>query len=222
MEKVIPFINRGGAAFRGMRCVAVAGKVKYKEGRWVQIYTLKFQACASNTLRLVLNTVAGSLKSAPLDDVDVRLGFYPVGGDTFTTRATVGICITADQPSMLELSAKIERPWNKDGDYEMDLATFAGWLESVGPVILRPPFVDETVDMFEDGIIPPLTVHDTHADPYETSAVGDVLMDMLMPLVEPSVNDDLFGRLMPAGVESMTVCCQGRSVRFERESEVAP
>jgi hypothetical protein len=54
--------------------------------------------------------------------------------------------------------------------------TFALWLEQVGPVILRPRFCDDTVDMFNEGVIPALTIHSPHDAPVETTLTGDALM----------------------------------------------
>jgi hypothetical protein len=176
-----PFFNVGGAAFTDMRCVRVAGWTKIKNGTRTQGYGLRFEAVASDWLAACLTSQAGTLKVAPLDDLEVRVGFYPRYGDTFTVDATATIKIMPDDIPLIRIDAKILREYRDNpDDYEFDLMTFAPWLEQFGAVILRPTKCNDTRDMFDDGAIPPLTIHDPDdTEPRVTSATGYDLLDLL-------------------------------------------
>lgn len=200
-DKLVPFFSAGGAAFAGMRCVGISGKAKVKDFKWLQSYTMTFKMVATQYLEDLLYTPAGMLKSAPLDDLDVRVGFYPYdeGAPTVTVDAIVSIQVVTGNCAEIKVTAKVERPKCKDDkEYLYSLPMLSHWLERKGALILRPRRCDDTLDMFDNGQIPPLTIHRRFFEPVQTRATGE---DLLAELRGEEDYDDAAAYVGSAEVE---------------------
>lgn len=177
-----PFFNTGGAAFTDMRCVGIKGTSRCKDAQWTQSYSLTFEMKASDWLAGVMRTVAGELRSAPLEPFEVRLGFYPRDDDVepYTVDATASIKIMPGRDfTSVQIVAAVEQICDDNAEVIPLLGVFAPWLNARGAVILRPVRCEDTIDMFEDGKIPPLTLHSQWHDPVVTDATGDALLALL-------------------------------------------
>jgi hypothetical protein len=184
-----PFFNTGGAAFTDMRCVGIRGVARCRDAQWTQSYSLTFEMKASDWLAGIMRTVAGELKSAPLEPIGVRLGFYPRDDvEPYTVDATVSVKILPGRDfASVQIVAAVEQVRDDNAEVVPLLTVLAPWLNVRGAVILRPVRCEDTIDMFEDGKIPPLTLHSPWNDPVVTDATGDALLALLH---EGFVDDD--------------------------------